>query len=259
MPPARVVEIMRDIQGVDGTMVRLSERHFLVRDRRLRGNKLFPAFHQTGMQGCRGIVSSNQMRPGSSGIAGGGIYFASDVADTDHKMAGAEGGFMFRCCVLLGNVDEWPATKIDSRITFKKLNESGFDSVHIPRPGGDEFIVYSHDQVELCEVVRWYHPPQGKGPRGAVGNALGPWVPVRDLQENSHNLDCFLAGDDSRWSRGDDSRGGDSRGDDSRGDDSWWSRSRGHHGFSGHASRPGTSSASGGHSRSGRNGLRRGR
>ena len=35
----------------------------------------------------------------------------------------------------------------DKSITFSNLLEEGYDSVHIPRGGGDEYVVYNWDQV----------------------------------------------------------------------------------------------------------------
>lgn len=181
----RIDSSMRELRGIDGTFVKLTERATHDRHQRLRENQLYPAYHQTNRDGFRGIVQSHEMHRGSRGVAGGGIYFATDPEHTDHKMAVADGGFLLKCQVLLGNVNEWRARQEDHDMTFSKLMKLGYDSVHIPRPGGEEFVVYNSDQVELKEVRRW---------RG--GRALGPWVRIEDLCVNSRQLQRFLSDDD---------------------------------------------------------------
>lgn len=186
VPDARLIEsAMRELRGVDGTVAKLTERAIRGRHQRLQENQLYPAYHQTNHDGFRGILQSNEMRRGSRGIAGGGIYFATDPNHTDHKMAVADGGFLLKCKVLLGNVSEWNASQVETDMTFSKLLKFGYDSVHIPRHGGEEFVVYNSDQVQLKEVCRW---------RG--GRVLGPWVRIEDLQVNSKQLQRFLSEDE---------------------------------------------------------------
>lgn len=166
------------VVGVDDTELEMSSVDMRDRTTRLDGN-VRELYHQTDEAGCRAILSSNTMKRGSTGIAGGGIYFATSPEQTQHKAHSK--GFIFRCRVRLGNVDHWPAHRIDKNITFRKLSSRKFDSVHIPRPGGHEYVVYNSDQVELVEVCR-------VNSNGSVG----PWRPVQDLDEESPSLESFL-------------------------------------------------------------------
>ena len=42
-------------------------------------------YHQTSKENADAILKEQRMLPGSSGLAGGGIYFAETAAHTDHK------------------------------------------------------------------------------------------------------------------------------------------------------------------------------
>jgi hypothetical protein len=160
------------IAGVDGTSVDLSRREVGQRSDRIRGN-VAELFHQTSAESCRLIVEANAMKRGSSGIAGGGIYFATSLRETMHKAH--HHGFVLCCRVKLGSVDRWLGTKIDSGVTFNSLLRHGRDSVFIPRPGGDEYIVYSSDQVQLLRVCR-------TGTNGTGQQQAGPWFDVAALR-----------------------------------------------------------------------------
>ena len=65
-------------------------------------------------------------------MAGGGIYFAVSVADTDHKALAH--GPVLECRVKLGRV-KTIARSGDRTITFKTLLDEGYDSVLIHRSG----------------------------------------------------------------------------------------------------------------------------
>ena len=84
------------------------------------------------------------MNRGSTGLAGGGIYFATSAAATGHKAH--KSGVILCCKVLLGRV-KTIAPGGDGSITFRQLQQEGYDSVKIPRANGTEFVVYNSDQV----------------------------------------------------------------------------------------------------------------
>ena len=84
------------------------------------------------------------MRPGSTGLAGGGIYFATTKRDTYHKAHSK--GMMLTCKVRLGAVKVILPSG-DRSMTFAKLQAQGYDSVVIHRLGGVERVVYKSDQV----------------------------------------------------------------------------------------------------------------
>jgi hypothetical protein len=98
---------------------------------------------------------------------------------------------MLKCEVQLGNIDRWPASRVDTSITFAGLTARGMDAVFIPRNGGDEYVVYSKQQVRLLEVRRVKQ-------RGGSSTMEfdGPWHPVTRFQGQSRSidLDSFLRG-----------------------------------------------------------------
>ena len=173
------------VAGVDGTSVELSPTRVGDRKQRLRSNVKEPLFHQTNLEACRLIIESATMKRGSSGIAGGGIYFASSLQETMHKAH--QHGFVLQCRVQLGRVQKWPAHKIDTHATFRSLLQTGHDSVFIPRCGGDEHIVYNQDQVTLLRVCR--SKSDGKQPPSHVA---GPWFEVNGLRADLALLSGFL-------------------------------------------------------------------
>ena len=94
-------------------------------------------------------MNSQTMLRGSSGLANGGIYFAVNKGDTNHKAH--KKGVLLKCRVKLGKVKRISSSG-DSSITFNSLLNQGYDSVEIPRPGGTEYVVYNKDQVYGIEV-----------------------------------------------------------------------------------------------------------
>ena len=100
-------------------------------------------YHQTSAEFADTIIRTQTMKRGTSGMAGGGIYFATCPEDTDHKAH--HRGPILRCEVSLGNIKRIPSEG-DDCITFSSLLSEGMDSVMIPRTG-DEYVVYNSDQV----------------------------------------------------------------------------------------------------------------
>ena len=95
------------------------------------------------------------MLPGTSGLAGGGIYFAETAAHTDHKAFNL--GVVLEADVRLGctkTVAPW-----GEDVTYDSLLRQGYDSVLIPRQNGYELVVYNPDQVVNVRVhaVRKQH------------------------------------------------------------------------------------------------------
>ena len=91
------------------------------------------------------------MLRGSDGMAGGGIYFVANKHETKDKARAT--GYLVVAKVRLGTTKTISSIG-DPRITFKSLVEDGYDSVKLPRHNGDEYVVYSSDQVEVLEVKR---------------------------------------------------------------------------------------------------------
>ena len=56
------------------------------------------------------IISSKKLKPGSGGIAGGGIYLPTNPNDTMHKAHNF--GFLFKVKAKLGNVQKWSPNTI---------------------------------------------------------------------------------------------------------------------------------------------------
>ena len=107
-------------------------------------------YHQTSPSIAAEIIDSGQMLRGTSGLAGGGIYFAENPGDTTYKATMY--GCILECEVRLGNV-KTIAPGGDPSIHFWALFDDGFDSVYIPRKR-PEFVVYNRDQVRRCALNR---------------------------------------------------------------------------------------------------------
>lgn len=119
-----------------------------LRERRIaKGDKL-TLYHQTSPENAAAIRRDGRMLRGNSGLAGGGIYFATSKQATEGKAH--RSGAIIAATVKLGNVKTIYSS--DSSITFARLNREGYDSVKVVRPGGDfydEFVVYNYDQVKV--------------------------------------------------------------------------------------------------------------
>ena len=86
------------------------------------------------------------MKPGSRGLAGGGIYFATTKELTGHKAQ--KRGVILEASVKLGKVKTLESNG-DPNMNLQKLTRQGFHSVCIARPvqSGHEYVVYDPDQV----------------------------------------------------------------------------------------------------------------
>lgn len=120
----------------------------LNREQRLDSN-VKTLYHQTSPQNAESIQKSNTMLPGSGGLAGGGIYFATTAEDTDHKALSR--GVVLTADVRLGRVKTLDMNG-DPTMTFERLEKEGYDSTMIMRPGGIEYVVYNPDQVSNIAV-----------------------------------------------------------------------------------------------------------
>lgn len=129
--------------------VQMGEAEYSNRITRLRSNQM-TLYHQTDSEAAAKIAQSGKMLRGSTGLAGGGIYFATSKEHTQHKAL--HFGKMLTCNVMLGNV-KVISKYGDSSITFKKLISEGYDSVCIPRDNGYEYVVYNHDQVSILNIA----------------------------------------------------------------------------------------------------------
>lgn len=83
------------------------------------------------------------MKPGSDGLVGSGIYFATNPNDTDHKCM--RSGAILRCLVYVGRVKTVPPDGGD--YTYESLQKEGFDSIMIPRYGGKEYVIFNPKQI----------------------------------------------------------------------------------------------------------------
>jgi hypothetical protein len=131
-------------------------------------------YHQTDVECAKSILDSQHFRKGEpSSIAGAGIYFATSPEDTNHKAH--KKGVILQARVKLGNVKQI-GSKGDKSITFESLSAEGYDSILIPRSGGDEYVVYDYDQVDQIEV----HSITDCADRAAVRKNLARYI---DLEE----------------------------------------------------------------------------
>lgn len=115
-------------------------------------------YHQTDTDVAGIILSTQEMKPGSKGLAGGGIYFATTPELTGHKAEGVLGrarrggegveGVVLKAYVRLGRILTLEG-KGDTKMTPEKLKAEGYDSVCIARKvsSGQEYVVYDPAQV----------------------------------------------------------------------------------------------------------------
>ena len=103
-------------------------RHQIDRQQRLQDGLEFVLYHQTGKEAADAICESNSMKCGTRGIAGGGIYFATNQHETKAKSRAK--GYMVVAKVRLGKVQTISANG-NRDVTFQSLMLDGFDSVFI--------------------------------------------------------------------------------------------------------------------------------
>jgi serine/threonine protein kinase len=127
-------------------------------------------YHQTNAEAAKAIVASQHFRLGSTGYAGGGIYFTDSPEATEFKAHSK--GVIIKADVFLGNSKT--IYEKDTTITFEKLLREGVDSIFLIRPTGAEYVVYNSDQVKNVrymdendvlnlELARMYDANQAAG------------------------------------------------------------------------------------------------
>jgi hypothetical protein len=194
----KVQTVLATLTGVDNSQWQCSPQQASDRQQRLENNTMV-GYHQTGNAATL-IISSKKLKPGSGGIAGGGIYLATNPNDTMHKAHNF--GFLFKVKAKLGNVQKWSPNTIQTNFTFGQLAAQGYDSVLIPRPGGDEHVVYNEDQVELLEVCRLLVPANHTlGDHGTAVVAHNEWFTIKSLLNNKQAHKTFVAQSNSRDER----------------------------------------------------------
>jgi hypothetical protein len=122
----------------------------------LSGTKLY---HQTDSATANIIIQTQKMKPGSGGLAGGGIYFATTPELTSHKAH--KKGVILEATVALGRIHTLEAAG-DPTMTLQKLNSLGYNSVCIARAvsSGQEYVVYDPKQVSAIRVAPSHAPVQ---------------------------------------------------------------------------------------------------
>ena len=104
-------------------------------------------YHATDSSGYTGIMRQG-MRPGSSGAYGGGMYFADNVRDAQHK-ARTNGTHVVTAKVDLGKA---LVARSTGNWNKWKLGMKGCKSVYAPRGprgGGSEYVAYDPKQVQV--------------------------------------------------------------------------------------------------------------
>lgn len=146
------------MEDVMGDVFYVSTRDRRARNRRLEKGERMVLYHQTSPEIAAEILRTHALKPGTKGMAGGGIYFATTPEDTLGKAQRT--GTILRCTVKLGKVKTLPSEG-DPSLDFARLQqdkEGPFDSVLIPRDR-PERVVYMSDQVEEIEYHSGVRPP----------------------------------------------------------------------------------------------------
>ena len=110
-------------------------------------------YHQTSSSAADSIVKSQQFKAGSGGMAGPGMYFATNPYSTNRKAQ--QHGAILKADVYLGK-SKTISSNGDKSLNGQKVSQQGYNSVHIPRPGGfwgAEHVVYNSNQIS--NVRRW--------------------------------------------------------------------------------------------------------
>ncbi|KAA6394943.1 MAG: hypothetical protein EZS28_009524 [Streblomastix strix] len=115
---------------------------------------IITGFHQTTPQAAQQILA-NGFKPGSGGIAGGGIYFALNQHDTFQKAH--QHGTILKAKVNVGRAKIM--TSFDWGLNGQKLENEGFDSVFLPTGDGsnlsaNEYVIYDPRRVLSVEEVK---------------------------------------------------------------------------------------------------------
>ncbi|KAA6394569.1 MAG: hypothetical protein EZS28_009907 [Streblomastix strix] len=101
------------------------------------------------------LILRNGFKPGTGGIAGGGIYFALRPQDTKGKAH--HEGVIFKCEVDVGSCKIMK--KKEDKLTRRQLEEQGFDSVYFPANFMDvtlnrpEYVIYDPHRVKSIEKI----------------------------------------------------------------------------------------------------------
>jgi len=141
-------EILEDIFG---NKVSVTTKVKGDRNQRLRSGQVLTCYHQTSEDVSKIIIKSQTFRPGTEGIAGGGMYFAVKPEETQIKTH--HYGPILQCKVKLGNNfrlgynGDSSFLPKDCRDGFERCLNVGVDSVSLPRTSGLEYVVYNKDQV----------------------------------------------------------------------------------------------------------------
>ena len=121
-------------------------------------------FHQTHEKAAS-LISTGYtgFRCGTSGMFGGGIYFAVSIAETKHKAH--EKGVILACKVDVGRV--YQVSAACNLMTLAQLKSMGYDSLEArPHPGflstGIEFVVYEPWRVKEFMLVSTEPEQEGK-------------------------------------------------------------------------------------------------
>ena len=99
-----------------------------------------PLYHQTDEATAEVILRTQEMKPGSGGLAGAGIYFAADPGYTGHKAH--RRGVILEARVDVGRYKAIVGS--DPNVTLSSLRQEGYDSIRVERNvgSGQEYVVY---------------------------------------------------------------------------------------------------------------------
>lgn len=131
------------LTDVVGNVVQLSPPEMRLRGARLRDGDVITGFHQTDAAAAEAIQAEG-FKPGESGAFGGGIYFATSVADTDRKAT--RHPVVLKCLIRVGRVRR--PTALDHSMSGPQMLTDRYDSVYYTGfSSGPEWVVYFDDQI----------------------------------------------------------------------------------------------------------------
>mmetsp|Transcript_31676 Transcript_31676/g.67310 ORF Transcript_31676/g.67310 Transcript_31676/m.67310 type:complete len:308 (+) Transcript_31676:51-974(+) len=118
-------------------------------------------YHQTSPYICQLILQTG-FKIGSGGWCGKAIYFAISPEATRTKAIAADShaGCMIEARVDVGRIKRFPCCRYcgaaqDQHVpwTLQQLKWQGYDSIKIDPGDGDEYVIYSKDQVKSMRII----------------------------------------------------------------------------------------------------------
>ena len=137
-----------------------------------RQRRLATLYHQTSPEAAWQIITTQEMKPGTGGFAGPGIYFAGYPTATGWKAR--QIGTILKCKVDLGRVQEtrfsWDWS---DRTRWFAWLWPNYDTIKVTCLNGNEFVVYEPRRVKK---IIWHSGLPPREPRNPIIMQIMAWL-----------------------------------------------------------------------------------